>query len=102
MWQDLFRLWEREYAMTEVNLDVNPWLALDGSAPYVLGCDNEVFKRFPKYRDKFGGFPGPPGPFIGNPLTARVMLLSLNPGRDEAVDRDADRNPVIVNAWLDN
>jgi hypothetical protein len=28
--------------------------------------------------------------------------VSLNPGRDEAVDREAERNPVIVNAWLDN
>jgi hypothetical protein len=60
----------------------NPWLELRDASPYVLECDqvginylNE--KATPQTKINFESIPEP---FIGNPETATVILLNLNPG----------------------
>ena len=55
---------------------VNPWLDLPVSPPYVLPEDLAVLRRYPRALASLV-FAGPPGPFIGNPSSARVILLSL-------------------------
>ena len=78
---------------------VNPWLDLPVSPPYVLPEDLAVLRRYPRALASLV-FAGPPGPFIGNPSSARVILLSLNPGFDEG-DIDAASNEAIRLPWLD-
>ncbi len=60
----------------------NPWLELPSTAPYLLESDRqqvETFNRTAKpnhriYDDLL------PEPYLGNPSTASIVLLSLNPG----------------------
>lgn len=86
--------------MTEAaEADANPWLGLPKSSPYVLADDLAVFRHFPAAMANFV-FDGPPGPFIGNPRKAGVILLGLNPGFVES-DRDAASNETIRSAWLE-
>jgi hypothetical protein len=45
-------------------------------------------------------FAGMPGPFVGNPLTARVLLLALHPGFVDS-DLEAADNQAIQEPWRD-
>jgi hypothetical protein len=61
---------------------LNPWLELPPMSPYVLEIDRNAVKQ---YNAKVAGekkinFGLIPEPFIGNPETATVILLNLNPG----------------------
>jgi hypothetical protein len=73
----------------------NPWLSLDthGSS-YILDLDRDEIERHnerirqPAKKIVLGSIPEP---FIGNPKSARIVLLGLNPGHsedDEATYRD--------------
>ena len=77
----------------------NPWLALPEAPDYVLADDLAILRRFPKAMDKLV-FAGMPGPFVGNPLTARVLLLALHPGFVDG-DVEAARDQAIQGPWRD-
>lgn len=90
----------KEEVVTEIaDPDANPWLRLPESSPYVLTDDLAVLRLFPAAMANFV-LDGPPGPFVGNPRKARVILLGLNPGFVES-DRDAAGNEAIRSAWLE-
>jgi hypothetical protein len=66
----------------------NPWLALSREPPYILDVDrnritlhNTVAPNDYKIIDHCV-----PEPFIGNPATAKVVLLLLNPGFNDKTD----------------
>jgi hypothetical protein len=82
----------------------NPWLSLDsGCPPYILETDRSYIelhnaKAGPEHRLMLNSIPEP---FIGDPNTARLVLLSLNPGHCAADEAD-HRRPVIKNAIFRN
>jgi len=64
----------------------NPWLDLPDKAPYVLPVDREVLVKRPA-RAKNLRLKVLPDPFIGDPASAALVLLALNPGfRPEDID----------------
>ena len=84
---------------------INPWLKLDTSAnSYLLDEDREAIARYnflsrdPKKRVILDSIPEP---FIGNPDSAKVVLLGLNPGHSEN-DRKAHDNPDFRKAMFHN
>ena len=77
----------------------NPWLALPEAPEYVLADDLAILRRFPMAMDKLV-FAGMPGPFVGNPLMARVLLLALHPGFVDS-DAEAARDQAIQGPWRD-
>ena len=42
----------------------------------------------------------PPLPYVGNPLTARVILLGKNPSYSEVSEEDMDKNPALIDEGL--
>jgi hypothetical protein len=66
----------------------NPWLELPAQPPYVLDIDRDSIARYNNRRgpESKVNVESVPEPFIGNPQSARVVLLNLNPG-----DSDDDR-----------
>ncbi len=62
----------------------NPWVNLPLSAPFILDCDRQIVDQFNIEATKEYRFnlQTPPLPFIGDPMTAKVILLQLNPGSD--------------------
>jgi len=79
--------------------DPNPWLHLPKTAPYVLPENLAALRRSSPRALANLVFAASPGPFIGNSLTAQVILLSLNPGWDES-DLEAASNEAIQIPWL--
>ena len=94
--------------ITEKELrEINPWDAWDGviqfakpiespstlydkNAKCVLKCDEPYIREFNKlYKGKPYEYRIQkwPKPFIGNPLTSKVVLLSLNPGFNDRTNR---------------
>jgi hypothetical protein len=75
----------------------NPWLSLDSNGPpYILDTDRSYIER---HNAKTGAehrlmLNSIPEPFIGDPTTARVVLLSLNPGHCPADEPDHRRLPI--------
>jgi hypothetical protein len=70
----------------------NPWLEpLPSEGPYVLDMDRKAIDRYndsvrdPEAKIMLGSIPEP---FIGNPGSARVVLLNLNPGHSEKDEKD--------------
>jgi hypothetical protein len=82
----------------------NPWLNLDSAAPpYILDMDRPYIERHnakarPEHRLMLNSIPEP---FIGDPKTARLVLLSLNPGHC-ATDEPDHRRPAIKEAMFRN
>jgi hypothetical protein len=82
----------------------NPWMSLDPALPlYVLEMDRPYIERhnakaLPEHRLMLHSIPEP---FIGDPKTARVVLLSLNPGHCPEDEPD-HRRPAIKNAIFRN
>jgi hypothetical protein len=82
----------------------NPWLGLDPDCPpYILETDRSYIERHnakarPEHRLMLNSIPEP---FIGDPKTARLVLLSLNPGHC-AADEPDHRRPAIKNATFQN
>src|SRR5258708_9482076 len=83
--------------MDKTSALANPWLELPESPPYVLPDDLAILRRFPSAMGKLV-FAGMPGPFVGNPLTARVLLLALHPGFVDS-DIEAAENQAIQGPW---
>src|SRR5580698_8416999 len=81
----------------------NVWLDLPQASPYVLEIDR---KAVDEYNTKAKGATkinvgSIPEPFIGNPETATVILLNLNPG-DVADDAIAHADPDFRAAMMSN
>lgn len=72
----------------------NPWAQLSDEGPHrILACDQDHVTQYnnaaaPDYRIIEQSIPEP---YIGNPKTARVVLLGLNPGHSDADARDYAR-----------
>ena len=71
------------------SFDVNPWTQLPEAPPYWLPNDQRGIREFNELCESRHRHQhriqeeSLPEPYLGNPLTARVVLLSLNPGHDE-------------------
>ncbi len=77
----------------------NPWVELPNDPPFVLLQDrNSVAQISKKVATNLSSIPEP---FIGDPQTAKVVLLSLNPGDNEE-DADAHRRSDLKEAILLN
>src|SRR4051812_49253368 len=82
----------------------NPWLGLDPDCPpYIVETDRSYIEGHnaearPEHRLMLNSIPEP---FIGDPKTARLVLLSLNPGH-RATDESDHRCPAIKKAILRN
>jgi hypothetical protein len=63
----------------------NPWSELPAQSPYVLDRDRASIDKYNTLHnsDKKIIVESVPEPFIGNPQSAKVVLLSLNPGHSE-------------------
>lgn len=62
----------------------NPWILLGKKPPFILDVDREAIENFNRTRRKqshrIRSESSLPEPFIGDPRTASVILLNLNPG----------------------
>src|SRR5262249_18254 len=60
----------------------NPWLSLPKNEPFVLADDHLMIQAFNTQASEhtFVQLELLPEPFLGNPHTAKVILLNLNPG----------------------
>jgi hypothetical protein len=82
----------------------NPWTRLPSDPPFVLPEDSSFVGR---YNGKVKGsefelkIDSLPEPFIGNPDTARLVLLNLNPGHSPR-DVEDHRKPQIKEIILAN
>ena len=75
--------WEGPY------LNPNPHKLYDEKAQWLLKCDADIMNEYNeknKKRDCVFRLCKRPEPFCGNPLTSKVIILSLNPGFVERVD----------------
>lgn len=82
----------------------NPWLKLPSESDYVLEVDRESIKRHNESKrrdDRRINLKSVPEPFIGNPESAKVVLLSLNPC-DSEDDLKAHSNDEFKKALLHN
>lgn len=81
----------------------NPWSEMSSEAPYVLEMDKGQIRDFDSRQKSHARLvlESIPEPFIGNPETARVVLLLLNPGHSDD-DPDAHRNLQFKNALFRN
>jgi hypothetical protein len=74
----------------------DPWLELPGQSPHILEMDREAIDRYNHAvhnDDEKVIVESVPEPFLGKPTTAKVVLLSLNPGHskdDAEAYSDAD------------
>jgi hypothetical protein len=78
----------------------NPWLALPRRPPFVLPADRAAVLAFngtttSSTRLRLGLLPTP---FLGNPGTARVLVLQLNPGFEDSDTRLNRRHDFVVAA----
>lgn len=67
---------------------INPWINMDESGPdYYLPSDFEFIQKFNAYHQDNAQFQirldSIPEPYIGNPHTAKIVLLLLNPGHSD-------------------
>jgi len=81
----------------------NPWRMLSKQPPYVLESDFGFVRQHnklvsPKYSIQENSLPEP---FIGNPKSAKLILLNLNPGHKDRVKADHGR-PEIKEAIFRN
>lgn len=82
----------------------NPWLQLPTQSPYILEMDRVAIERYNesvRADDTKVIVESIPEPFIGNPVTAKVVLLSLNPGHSKD-DAEAYSNADFRQAMMHN
>jgi hypothetical protein len=81
----------------------NPWLMLSDSNPFVLEIDRRQIQTYNSQQpeSKKLVLESIPEPFIGNPETAKVVLLLLNPGHSSR-DPEAHREPRFKEALFRN
>lgn len=63
-----------------IQTDLNPWLKLPNKPPFILPKDEPILNKY-KTNLRFEGFPLP---YFGSLERAKVMLLLLNPGFNQA------------------
>jgi hypothetical protein len=86
---------------------LNPWLLLPSDAPYVLPADRSGVATIRERVASSGrterliDLNTLPEPFIGNPTSAKVLLLNLNPGASPD-DKKAHADPAFRQALLCN
>jgi hypothetical protein len=82
----------------------NPWVEIQPDGPFVLEIDRESIKQYdegklnPNHKVDTSLMPEP---FIGNPGQAKLVLLNLNPSRDER-DAEAHARRDFKNAMIRN
>lgn len=79
----------------------NPWIDLPKSPPYILPRDGPLLDQFER---KYAGelqYESLPEPYIGDPLSASVVVLGLNPGH-RPDDAAWHSRPMFVRRWKDN
>lgn len=81
----------------------NPWFALPPEPDYVLPIDSDQIHRHNAQRPENEKLvlSSIPEPFIGNPETAKVVLLLLNPGHADG-DTKAHQDPALKTALFRN
>lgn len=83
----------------------NPWLKLGEKAPYVLEIDRKSIECYNADKAENSNHCIDtsliPEPFIGNPHSAKLVLLSLNPGRDDN-DAEGHADPDFRSAMFSN
>lgn len=82
----------------------NPWPGLPAQSPYILDMDRDSIKQYNERRradEKKVIVASIPEPFIGNPQSATVVLLNLNPGHSEN-DAKAHTDPAFRTAMIHN
>jgi hypothetical protein len=81
----------------------NPWTELPARNPYILEMDRESINRYSEglTEDQKINLRSIPEPFIGNPASATVILLNLNPG-DSPEDAKAHNDPAVASAIIRN
>ena len=86
---------------------LNPWLNLPAQPPFVLPGDGGSLTALSRKIAAVGSndcainLDSLPEPFIGNPETATVLLLNLNPG-DDPDDARAHADPAFREALIRN
>jgi len=87
------------------DMDGNPWKRLPQECPYILEIDrkSEYIQRYQQVvsHDTKLMVESIPEPFIGNPKTAKVVLLNLNPGHSKT-DKEEHCRSEIKEAMLHN
>ena len=82
----------------------NPWSDLPDESPYVLDIDRASIDQYNRSRrntDEKTILESVPEPFIGNPQSAKVVLLGLNPGHS-ADDAKAHSDASFRAAMMSN
>jgi len=81
----------------------NPWLELRSDPPYILPMDERQIREHNSRRHESSklALESIPEPFIGNPETAKVVLLLLNPGHNQ-YESEAHRHPDLKEALFRN
>ena len=82
---------------------LNPWLSLRDTPPYVLDVDADEIEAYCRKQTKNSALAldSIPEPWIGNPQSATVVLLLLNPGHSPR-DSTAHSDPRFKQALFSN
>jgi len=84
--------------------NMNPWRSISLIPPYIAEGDEEQIRRYNNLtgdKDRQVILDSIPEPFIGNPESARLVLLGLNPGHSDA-DSEWHSRQDFRNAMIDN
>lgn len=81
----------------------NPWLDLPPQSPFILDIDGANIEKYNSLHkdDEKVIVESIPEPFIGDPRSARVVLLNLNPGHSKD-DAKAHADPEFREAMMHN
>lgn len=91
--------------MEEMNIINNPWeQILNKRNLFVIDADMQAVEKFnEKASDDYKIHTDlPPEPYIGNPITADIFLLALNPGYAGDEQEYLSKNPTLYQALLNN
>lgn len=76
---------------------VNPWLKLSSKPPYILKEDKDIIAKFNKkansYHKIFINLLAEP--YCGDPFKAKIILLQLNPGVDNPIGYEDDKDDFV-------
>jgi hypothetical protein len=91
--------------MEELKIMNNPWeQILNKRNLFVIDADKQAIEKFnEKASDDYKIHTDlPPEPYIGNPITADIFLLALNPGYAGDEKEYLSKNPTLYQALLNN
>ena len=82
----------------------NPWEQIKNKGPFILNADKKIIEQFNKRVSEDYLFIEdlPPEPYIGNPHTADIFLLALNPGYDGGEQKYLNEVPDLQKALIKN